>query len=299
MTESNSFWIILVAVFSLYVFCRGWYVGVLSTGFSKLSNWIQLHQIAAIQDVTKEEIMEATGYDPFETVARVAKKAGIPVPDLLIFRDSEDTFFIGAMDCGDRTAIITQTLFVEQTPEPLFEGAVAHEIGHLLMLKRSLWRYAEYAAFGFINCSTELFRLGVVLAIGADFLYLISLPPPNAMIFGIGTVFAVAALARVLQWCCVPVHAALLRREEYAADKKALSLIRAPEALVFILFVISQINASEPPFAEGVLGSYQRLLWWIFRDHPPIQKRIQVLQKILKKDYGMDVRFTVENREPQ
>ena len=253
--------------------------------------------MAAIQNVTIKEIVETAGYNPFETVERVANKAGIPTPDLLIFRESEDTFFIGAMDCGERTTIITQTLFIEQTPEYLFESAVAHEIGHLLMLKHSLWRHVEYAEFGFINCSSELFRFGIVFAIGADILYLISLPPSMAMVFGIGVVFAAGALSRILEWCCIPLHSALLRREEYAADKKALSLLPVPEALALMLFILSQINESEPPFTNGVTGVCQRLLWVIFRDHPPIQKRIKVLQRILRKNYGRDVCFTVQKQE--
>lgn len=212
--------------------------------------------------VSNAHLKTVLPYNPFEIVIGVSRRAGISPPETLIVPKVSSCAGMTPI-CGKNILVCELSLLQNCSPEE-FEGVIAHEIGHLFSGK--MCRCLEYGTFGLFS-QIEWFPgyLGVAMV----------LSPTRETFWTIAPIFFALALVFTIGDGC---RRFFRRQEEFAADKKALSLTRYPSAFVHFLSKIETKSGSETPMRrEDCLRAF-------FNDtHPPGWRRAAAAEKILKK----------------
>jgi heat shock protein HtpX len=238
-----------------------------------------------------------------QLVENVSIAAGLPAtPDVRIVADSAPNAFATGLTPGKSFVGITTGL-LHTMPKRELEAVIAHEISHVR------------------NRDTRLMTLAVVfagvIALIADIAF-------RMLIFGGGRSRNRSPLVIVLAvvgFMLAPIAAMLLRlslsrRREYLADATAAEILDDPEAMAMALrrleldtTTVQHADASvahlwiESPtsrVSDGPAGS--SALAGMFDTHPPLQSRIEALEKAggfqLPADLGPDRPFIDTVDEP-
>lgn len=223
--------------------------------------------------VSNTHLAAKLNYNPFEIVLEVSRRAGISPPEVLIVPKLTGNAAIMSV-CGKNVLVCKLSLLRRCSPEE-FEGVVAHEIGHLFLGKiRRFLMYGIPVVFSQIVWCTIISGVTMMLH-------------PTSEIFRATTpIFFALLVAFVVGRGCLRFFE---RREEFAADKIALSLTRYPSAFVcFLSRIKRKETAYEYPAIQSVVyGMFFRtrnhLTAFLYDIHPPGWKRAAAAQKILKK----------------
>lgn len=230
---------------------------------------------AKAKQVTKED-------DPFywNTVEGLSIAAGLPMPKIYIIKEDSINAFATGRDPKHASIAVTSGARQKLNRQE-FEGVIAHELSHV----------ANYDI-----------RFMVLVAVLVGIVVLFSDIMLRTFIFGgvkqrnreggqLQIVFIILALVLAILAPIIAqlIKLALSRKREYLADATAVKLTRYPQGLAGALKkimndtdkVVGTANkATAHLYIENPLRKKQSWLNNMFSTHPPIQKRIQLLESM-------------------
>jgi heat shock protein HtpX len=211
-------------------------------------------------------------------VERLCVQADIPKPRLAVVSTPMPNAF--AMGRSQKAATVCATTGIMELLSPAeFEGVIAHELTHVINRDVMVMTIASFGA----ALSSMILQFGFLFGGGSD-----DDDGPSALV-----VFLVSMLVYVISFFLMQ---ALSRYREFAADRGAAVLTGRPSALASALLKISgqmqrvpqrdlraasEMNAFFiiPASAKGTIGS-------LFATHPPVEKRIERLQRLEQQLQG-------------
>ena len=200
-----------------------------------------------------------------ETVAKLAKEAGIGMPEVGIFDGPPNAFATG-WNRNDALVAVSSSMFELMTPEEI-EGVLAHEISHIKhgdMITMTLLQ-------GVLNTFVFFFSrlLANILAPKDEY----GNPSPMAyMAISFALEIALTLFATMLaMW--------FSRYREYKADEGAVRL-DGPRGIYYALAKLGQIPKEQVALpsdmkAFGIVGLFD-----LFASHPPIEKRLEHIRQV-------------------
>lgn len=232
-----------------------------------------------------KEIKRSDDEELYRSVENLSIAAGLPTPKIYLIEDTAPNAFATGRDPKHAVVAITTGLRQKLTKSEL-EGVMAHELSHI----------GNYD----IRLTTIIVVLVGIVTLLADWMLRMSF-------FGRrrsnsnegGQVGAILAILGVVMALLSPIAATLIqlavsRRREYLADASGALLTRYPEGLASALKKIAEDQ--EPlevankatahlyivnPLKEHVTNK-DSIGWFanLFQTHPPIQERIERLEKM-------------------
>jgi heat shock protein HtpX len=211
-------------------------------------------------------------------VERLCVQADLPKPKIAVIDTQMPNAF--AMGRSQKAATVCATTGIMELLSPAeFEGVIAHELTHVINRDVMVMTIASFGA----ALSSMILQFGFLFGGGSD-----DDDGPSALV-----IFLVSALVYVISFFLMQ---ALSRYREFAADRGAAVLTGRPSALASALLKISgqmqrvpqrdlraasEMNAFFiiPASAKGTIGS-------LFATHPPVEKRIERLQRLEQQLQG-------------
>jgi len=223
----------------------------------------------------------ATEADPAEfrelhrLVENLAITAGLPKPRVYVIHDPAPNAFAAGRN-KEHAVVAVTTGLLERLDRTELEGVIAHELAHIGNRDILVMTVAVVLA-GFVAMLADIF-LRMSFFGGGD-----RDSKGNAL-------FAVLAILGII---LAPIAAQLIqlaisRRREYLADASGALLTRYPDGLASALRKISSYeapmerasHATAHLFISNPFGAHEGGKWiaGLFATHPPVEKRIEVLQ---------------------
>lgn len=217
----------------------------------------------------------------FTATENLSMAAGIPMPKLYVINDSAMNAFATGRN-PDNAVVVATTGLLERLNRTEIEGVIAHELSHiknydilLMSVVTVLIGSVALMADMFLRMSyfggsrdREKSGAGVILVLG----------------------FLFAMLSPVIGQL---IKLAVSRRREFSADAGAVMITRQPSGLISALEKIA--NDREPleaankatahlyienPF-KNKIGDARSNFSSLFNTHPPVEKRIEALKRML------------------
>jgi heat shock protein HtpX len=202
-----------------------------------------------------------------QTVEKLARQAGIGMPEVAIFEGAPNAFATGAFKNSSLVAVSTGLL--QSMGKEEVEAVLGHEIAHVAngdMVTLTLIQ-------GVVN--TFVIFLSRIIGFFVD-----------KVIFrterGVGPGFFIASLVAqiVLGILASMIVAWFSRQREFRADRGSAELLGSARPMINALARLGGVPAGELPQAfeaHGIKQSQSRFLG-LFASHPPIEARIAALQ---------------------
>ena len=202
-----------------------------------------------------------------QTVEKLARQAGIGMPEVAIFEGAPNAFATGAFKNSSLVAVSTGLL--QSMSKEEVEAVLGHEIAHVAngdMVTLTLIQ-------GVVN--TFVIFLSRIIGFVVD-----------KMVFrterGVGPGFFIASIVAqiVLGILASMIVAWFSRQREFRADRGSAELLGSPRPMINALARLGGVPAGELPQAfeaHGIKQSQSRFLG-LFASHPPIEARIAALQ---------------------
>jgi len=203
-----------------------------------------------------------------DTVAKLANKANIPMPEVGVFDGPPNAFATGPSKSNALVAVSTSLFDMMDIKE--IEGVIAHEINHIKngdMVTMTLVQ-------GVLN--TLVFFISRLIAN--------IIAPKNEE--GEPNPFAYMAISFALEMIlsifATMIAMAFSRYREYKADEGAVR-IDGPDGIYYALAKLGQIPKEQIALpkemkAFGIVGFIE-----LFASHPPIEKRLENIKKVAKE----------------
>jgi len=203
-----------------------------------------------------------------DLVDGISIASGIPKPKLYVMNSQQINAFASGRDTHHAVICITDGALKKLEKREL-ESVIAHEMGHIANYDI---RYMTLVAVmvGMIAIISEIFLRSLWLKGDKD-------NKAGAVIILVGVLLAILAPIFVQL-----VQLAISRKREYTADATAVKFTRYPDALINALRKIKQENI----FPEKKVSKSIAPLFFasplknLTSTHPPIEKRIQALEKM-------------------
>lgn len=218
----------------------------------------------------------------FCIVRDVVDKAGLPMPQIGISPTTMPNAFATGRNPQNAAVVFTEGILA-LLPDDELKGVIAHEISHIK--NRDILVMSIAAALSsIISYISRMVWWSLLLSNEDD---------RN------GTSLAIASVAQIL----VPIAAIIIqlgisRGREYFADKTGAEIINDPRALARALYRLENSSTSENTFSKNhgtsnFVNNYNYAHMWIanplkrnsifatiFSTHPPMQERIDRLNKL-------------------
>ena len=203
------------------------------------------------------------------TVGRLAKDAGLPMPEVAIYEGEANAFATGASRNNSLVAVSTGLL--QTMSESEVEAVLAHEIAHIAngdMVTLTLIQGVVNTFVIFISRVVGYFvdqalRKGDEESSGPGIGYMVS-------VFVCDMLFGILASMIVMYFS---------RQREFRADAGAAKLLGSPQPMIAALHRLGGIEAGELPQNVATSGIAGRPGWMaLFSSHPPIEERIAALR---------------------
>jgi len=205
----------------------------------------------------------------YDAVEGLSIASGMPMPKLYIMPSQQINAFASGRDPKNSVICITQGAFDKLDKNEL-EGVIAHELGHIANYDI---RYMTLVAVmvGMIAIISEIFLRSLWFSGGG------SKDNKNAIFIIIG--IAMAILAPIVVYL---VQMAISRKREFSADASSVKFTRYPQGLIRALKKIKQDNVpSEKKVSKAIAPLFfANPFRNIGSTHPPIEKRIEVLERM-------------------
>ncbi|MDR2885864.1 MAG: M48 family metallopeptidase [Rikenellaceae bacterium] len=230
-------------------------------------------------------IKNATGSRPldrkqnkrvYNLVENLCMAQGMPMPKVNVIRDSSLNAFASGINAKSYTVTLT-TGIIEKLDDQELEGVIAHELSHIR--NRDVRLLIVSIVFVGIFAMIAQIAFRVFLSSGRS---------RGNKKGGAAVLLIVALLAAVGYGLSTLMRFAISRKREYLADARAAEMTRNPGALAMALRKISadpmveavQRDDVAQLFIEHPLKGKKRGAFnSLFATHPPIEKRIQVLEQ--------------------
>lgn len=192
--------------------------------------------------------------------------SGLPMPKLYVMKSPQINAFASGRDPNHAVICVTKGALDKLDRDEL-EGVLAHEMSHIANYDIRFMTIASVMV-GMIAIVSEIFLRSLWFGGGGDD------NKGNAIFIIIG--IALAILAPIVVQL---VQLAVSRRREYIADANAVKFTRYPGGLIHALKKIKNDSVADKKVPKAVAPMFFANP---FRDlastHPPIEKRIEVLE---------------------
>ena len=196
--------------------------------------------------------------------------SGLPKPELYVMHSQQINAFASGRDPKHAVICVTEGA-LEKLDRNELEGVLAHEMGHIASYDM---RYMTLVAVmvGMVAIISQIFLRSLWFSGGRG-----GNDKSKAIFMLIGIVLAI--LAPIVVYL---VQLSISRKREFTADASAVKFTRYPEGLIRALKKIQQDNVPagkkvSKAVAPLFISSPFRTLG---RTHPPIEERIQVLERM-------------------
>lgn len=194
--------------------------------------------------------------------------SGLPKPELYVMHSKQINAFASGRDPQHAVICVTEGA-LEKLDKNELEGVLAHELGHIASYDM---RYMTFVAVmvGMIAIISQIFLRSLWFGGGGG-------DKSKVIFIVIGIVLAILAPIVVYM-----VQMSISRKREFVADASAVKFTRYPGGLIRALKKIKEDNtppekkiskAIAPLFISNPFGA-------MGRTHPPLEKRIQVLERM-------------------
>lgn len=204
-----------------------------------------------------------------ESVARLAKGAGIPMPEVAIYDGEPNAFATGASKNSSLVAVSTGLLQSMSREEA--EAVLAHEVAHIAN--------GDMVTLTLIQGVVNTFVIFLSRVVG----YLVDsfLRRNDSESSGPGIGYMVTSIVCEIVFGVVAsiIVAWFSRQREFRADAGAAQLMGSARPMVNALRRLGGIEAGELPQNVATAGIAGRPAWMeLFASHPPLEARIRALQ---------------------
>ncbi len=217
-----------------------------------------------------EQPRNATEQWLVESVARLSRNAGIPMPEVAIYEGEPNAFATGASKNGALVAVSTGLLHTMTREEA--EAVLAHEVAHVAngdMVTLTLIQ-------GVVN-TFVVFLSRVVGYLVDSFLRRNDEEQSSGP--GIGYLATTVVCDILFGVLASVIVAYFSRQREFRADAGAAQLMGNPRPMVSALRRLGGLEAGGLPQGIAAAGISGRPGWMaLFASHPPIEERIAALQ---------------------
>ncbi len=205
----------------------------------------------------------------YDLVGSLTIASGLPMPKLYIMPSKQINAFASGRDPNHAVLCVTEGS-LEKLDKRELEGVLAHELSHVANYDI---RYITLAAImvGIISIISEIFLRSLWFRNRDS-----NEGKGNAIFMIIGIILAI--LAPIIVYF---VQLAISRKREYTADATAVKFTRYPGGLINALKKIYEENQPEKRVAKAMAPLFfVNPLKNLSSTHPPIEKRIKVLESM-------------------
>ncbi len=204
-----------------------------------------------------------------QTVEKFAQKAGIGMPEVAIFEGAPNAFATGAFKNSALVAVSTG-LLQSMTKEEV-EAVIGHEVAHVANGDMVTMTLIQGVMNTFVVFLSRLvgYAVDAFLRRGSD-----SNSGP-----GIGYMVTTIVMDIVLGFLAAIIVSWFSRQREFRADAGAAQLMGRKQPMINALARLGGLTPGQLPKtmqALGITGSLGKL----FATHPPMEQRIEALQKL-------------------
>jgi len=272
---------VVIAVFVLFLVAFFWLLGQFFSSDQSLVFWAIVFSLFSslgsyfwgdkiILAISQAKPANKEEYFNFYTVAEnLAIASQIPLPKLYVIESAAMNAFATGRDPQHAVVCVTTGL-VERLTRSELEGVIAHEYSHILnfdirlmmivaVLVGSISLVSDWIARGRLSARKEKSEANSVF-LPIAFIFLIFSP----------------LIAKLIQL-------AISRRREYLADASAVKLTKQPQGLIAALKKLSESNLELKTATTATAHLYivRPKMATLFSTHPPIEERINILEKML------------------
>ncbi len=201
-----------------------------------------------------------------DTVAQLAKRAGIGMPEVAIYEGAPNAFATGAF--RNEALVAVSTGLLNSMTEEEVAAVLGHEVAHIAngdMVTLTLIQ-------GVVN--TFVIFLARIVGYVVDTVIL-----RNERGFGIGYFLTVLVAEIIFGVLATMIVAAFSRRREFRADAGSAQLLGSREPMIMALARLGNVAPGDLPKSVQMAGiSAKPSVSSLFASHPPIQNRIAALQ---------------------
>lgn len=204
------------------------------------------------------------------TVAKLAEKAGIGMPEVGVFASPQANAFATGWNRNDSLVAVSTGLLNKMTREEV-EAVLGHEVGHVAN--------GDMVTLTLIQGVVNAFVMFFARIIG-NFVDRAVFKNENG--HGIGFYIATFFAEVILGILASTIVFWFSRRREYRADIAGAELV-SPQAMVSALARLraeygQPSDMPDEMVAFGISGELKNALGGLFMSHPPLEKRIAALQ---------------------
>jgi len=203
-----------------------------------------------------------------QTVEKFAQKAGIGMPEVAIFEGAPNAFATGAFKNSALVAVSTG-LLQSMTKEEV-EAVIGHEVAHVAN--------GDMVTMALIQGVMNTFVVFLSRLIGYAVDSFLRKGASNSSGPGIGYWVTTIVMDIVLGFLAAIIVAWFSRQREFRADAGAAQLMGRKQPMINALARLGGLTPGELPKTMQALGIAGGLGKW-FSSHPPIEQRIEALQK--------------------
>jgi len=211
----------------------------------------------------------------YNIVEGLTLASGLPMPQLYVMQNSEINAFATGRD-PKKSVVCVTTGALEKLSKQELEGVLSHELSHIANYDIRFMTLVAVLV-GMIAIISEIFLRSLWFR-GND-----REGKGNVALMIIGIVLAILAPIVVML-----VQLAISRKREYAADASAVKFTRSPTGLKNALIKIKnehvpaedakRINKAVAPLF--ISDPFKRKISGLLQTHPPIEKRIEILDRM-------------------
>ena len=193
--------------------------------------------------------------------------SGMPKPELYVMGSKNINAFASGRDPEHAVVCVTEGALNKLDRREL-EGVLAHELGHIASYDM---RYMTIVAVmvGMIAIISQIFLRSLWFRGGDD---------NKGNVIFVVIAIGLAILAPIVVWL---VQMSISRKREFVADASAVKFTRYPKGLIGALKKIKEENKPEKKVSKALAPLFiSNPFKGIGSTHPPIEKRISVLEKM-------------------
>jgi heat shock protein HtpX len=204
-----------------------------------------------------------------DSVARLTKAAGIPMPEVAIYEGEPNAFATGASKSSSLVAVSTgllQSMSREQA-----EAVLAHEVAHIAN--------GDMVTLTLIQGVVNTFVVFLSRVVGYLVDSFLRRDEEGSSGPGIGYMVTTIVCDILFGVLASIIVAWFSRQREFRADAGAANLMGTPRPMVGALRRLGGLEAGELPQNVATAGIAGRPAWMsLFASHPPIEERIAALE---------------------
>lgn len=224
----------------------------------------------AIASVGAKKITRESHKQYYNVVEGLCLASGLPMPKLYVMPSNQINAFASGRNPEHAVVCVTEGA-LEKLDKKELEGVIAHELGHI-------------GSYDIRYMTLVAVMVGMIAIMSEIFLRSFRFRSSNDRDNKAGGIFILlgillAILAPIVVYF---VQMAISRKREYVADASAVKFTRYPPGLIGALKMIKQENQPEKRINKAVAPLFfaNPFSNELASTHPPIEKRIAILEKM-------------------